>query len=82
MIKGTRCKNARGKRKLQNPASVPSNILGDGSVYAHKGNMYFSSNGFTKRHLSLAERAIPLLGPDSNRPSSSPASSSSAASGV
>ncbi len=51
-------------------------------VYAHRGNIYFGNKGFTKRHLSLAERPIPLVGPDSNLPSSSPASSSSAASGV
>ena len=44
--------------------------------------MYFVISGLTMRHLSLADRATPLLGPEGKLTSSSPTSSSAVANGV
>ena len=41
-----------------------------------RGNIYLIKSGLTMRHLSLADRATPLLGPAGRLPSSSPTSSS------
>ena len=44
--------------------------------------MYLIKSGLTMRHLSLADRATPLLGPGGKLPSSSSPSSSVVANGV
>lgn len=49
---------------------------------SQSGSMYLSNKGLTSRHLSLADRDTPLLGPGGRLPSSSPISSSAAGSGV
>lgn len=51
----------------------------------HRGNMYFIISGLTMRHLSPADRATPLLGPEgklASSSSSSPTSTSAVANGV
>ena len=52
-----------------------------------RGNMYLIKRGLTMRHLSPADRATRLLGPEgklpsSSPPSTSPSSSSAVANGV
>ena len=46
-----------------------------------RGSIYLIKSGLTMRHLSLADRATPLLGPEGRLPSSL-TSSSSVANGI
>ena len=51
-------------------------------VDIQRGNMYIIKSGLTMRHLSPADSATPLLGPEGKLLSSSSPSSSAVANGV